>query len=519
MRAPAVSLQEVFCLHRAPDGDVAALQGATLNVPSGEGVGVLGPSGAGKTTLLRVIAGLQVPQAGRASIAGHDIGRLPPRARAQLRRALIGFMAQDAVGMLAPDLRADMAVEIPLALRGIARRERRLRAAELLDAVALRDRAGARPAELSGGERQRLALCVAIAHRPVLLLADEPTASLDAEAAEAVRVAIGQLAATYGLTAIVVTHDPATASALERTVRISDGRIAEERHGGDTALVVGRGGWVQLPETVLNRAGIGARVRVEPRDGELILRPATDPGGAAGAPAVAPFAPSGRARHEPVTAELEGVFRHRALQGLSVAFAPARLTVVAGASGIGKTTVLRLLCGLELPDAGAVRIGTRSLELLDPEARAALRRRTIGYLPQDPVPVGFLSAIENVALALSMRGHPPDEAAARAAEALRAVGLGDRARQRTERMSAGEAQRVALARALASARGLLLVDEPTSRLDRANARRVAAQLVAAAHEEGQTVICATHDEDIIDRADVVVALSAFSAPVPTVPRA
>ncbi|HSO97612.1 MAG TPA: ATP-binding cassette domain-containing protein [Solirubrobacteraceae bacterium] len=505
MRPPAVSLQEVFCLHRTPDGDVAALQGATLSVASGEQVGVLGPSGAGKTTLLRVIAGLQLPQAGRASVAGKDMGRLPTRRRAQLRRALIGFVAQDAAGVLPPDLRAGLAVEIPLALRGIARRERRLRAAELLDAVMLRDLAGAPAAELSGGERQRVALCVAIAHSPVLLLADEPTASLDGEAAQTVRIAIGQLAATYRFTAIVVTHDPATASALERTVRISDGRIAEERRGDEAALVVGRGGWVQLPETVLNRAGIGARLRVEPRDGELVLRPATDPGGGA-SPAHAPSARSASARHEPVTAELHEVFRHRALQGLTVAFAPGRLTVVAGASGVGKTTLLRLLCGLELPDAGAVRLGPWSLERLDPEACAALRRRTIGYLPQDPVPVGFLSAVENVALALTVRGRPPGEAAAQAAEALRAVGLGDRARQRTERMSAGEAQRVGLARALASARGLLLVDEPTSRLDRANARRVAACLVDAAHEAGQTVICATHDEDIIARADAMVTL-------------
>jgi ABC-type lipoprotein export system ATPase subunit len=507
MSPPAVSLQEVFCLHRTPDGDVAALQGATLSVAAGERVGVLGPSGAGKTTLLRVIAGLQVPQAGRASVAGHDIGRLPSRSRAQLRRSLIGFMAQDAAGVLPPDLRAEAAVEIPLALRGVDRRERRRRAAELLDAVRLRDRAAARPGELSGGERQRLALCVAIAHRPVLLLADEPTASLDLEAAQAVRDAIGQLAAAYRLTALVVTHDPATASALERTVRISDGRIAEERHGGEAALVVGRGGWVQLPEPVLNRAGIGARLRVEPRDGELILRPATDRVGPEPAtPVVAPSAFGGPARQDPVSAELNGVFRHRALQGLTVAFAPAQLTVLAGASGVGKTTVLRLLCGLELADAGTVRVGASALDALDPEARAALRRRVIGYLPQDPLPVGFLNAIENVALALSVRGHSPQEAAARAAETLRGVGLGDRARQRTERMSAGEVQRVALARALASAGGLLLVDEPTSRLDRANARRVAGQLVAAAHEAGQTVICATHDEDIIARADTVVAL-------------
>jgi len=143
---------------------------------------------------------------------------------------------------------------------------------------------------------------------------------------------------------------------------------------------------------------------------------------------------------------------------------------------------------------------------LDGEQLASLRRQRIGYLSQEPAPIEFLSAEENTALILRIRGWDADAAAERAATALTRAGLADRARQRAGRLSAGEAQRLALARALASARGLLIVDEPTSRQDETNARAVAALLAAAAHQEGQTVICATHDPAVIGQADHVVAL-------------
>jgi putative ABC transport system ATP-binding protein len=146
-------------------------------------------------------------------------------------------------------------------------------------------------------------------------------------------------------------------------------------------------------------------------------------------------------------------------------------------------------------------LGDRNVEQL-----ASLRRERIGYLPQEPVPIGFLSAEEHAVLVLRIRGWDADAAIERAARALTRAGLADRARQRVSRLSAGEAQRLALARALASARGLLVVDEPTSRQDENNARAVAALLVAAAHEEGQTVICATHDPAVIRHAGEVVVL-------------
>ena len=182
------------------------------------------------------------------------------------------------------------------------------------------------------------------------------------------------------------------------------------------------------------------------------------------------------------------------------------MTAITGRSGAGKTTLLKLVAGLDHPSSGQVTLDGDPLGDRNGEQLASLRRERIGYLSQEPAPIGFLSAEENAVLILRIRGWDADAAAERAATALTRAGLADRARQRVYRLSAGEAQRLALARALASARGLLIVDEPTSRQDENNARAVAALLAAAAHEEGQTVICATHDPAVIRRADHVVVL-------------
>jgi putative ABC transport system ATP-binding protein len=197
----------------------------------------------------------------------------------------------------------------------------------------------------------------------------------------------------------------------------------------------------------------------------------------------------------------------QALKGVSLDVWAGEVLCLIGASGSGKTTLLRLVAGLDRPDSGAILVDAHDLARDDAESLAALRRRRIGYLAQEPTPIGFLSGEENIVLALRTRGWDERDARARAAGALHAVGLTDRARQRASRLSAGEAQRLALARALASARGLLIVDEPTSRLDEANATMTAELLSAAAREDGQTVLCATHDERLLALADNVVDLT------------
>ncbi len=194
------------------------------------------------------------------------------------------------------------------------------------------------------------------------------------------------------------------------------------------------------------------------------------------------------------------------ITGLDHVFAPGRMTAVTGRSGVGKTTLLALLAGLDSPDGGELLLDGESVGDRDAEQRAAIRRARIGYLPQEPSPIGFLSAAENVVLTLWLRGWRTAAAVERAAVVLARVGLSDRAAQRVARLSAGEAQRVALARAVASARGLLIVDEPTSRLDQASGATVAELLAAQALDDRQTVICATHDGEVIRHADEVIDL-------------
>jgi ABC-type lipoprotein export system ATPase subunit len=512
MSGEVVELRDVFCVHRTNEGDAAALQGTNLELSRGEVLCVLGPSGAGKSTLLRVVAGIQQPSAGVVRVLGRDIGRMPARSRSRLRHKLVGFLGQHTETALSPDLRMRDAVGLPLALRGASRRECRARAGELFEAAALADRADALPRELSGGERQRFALCAALAHRPPLLLADEPTGELDDASADATRALIVELTRSNGTSVILVTHDPATAEIADRTVRIRDGRIVGDRRGGEDALVID-GGWLRLPSELLIQAGIGRRARVRPTQGGVIVTRAAAEFGPT-APAAAKALPRPPARWAPVQVELRsvartyghGLTRRHVLAGLTHDFAPGRMTAVTGRSGAGKTTLLKLVAGLDRPSSGQVMLDGDPLGDRNGEQLASLRRQRIGYLSQEPAPIGFLSAEENIVLILRMRGWDADAAAERAAEALARAGLTDRARQRVHRISAGEAQRLALARALASARGLLIVDEPTSRQDENGAGAVATLLAAAAHEEGQTVICATHDPAVIRHADKVVAL-------------
>ena len=174
-----------------------------------------------------------------------------------------------------------------------------------------------------------------------------------------------------------------------------------------------------------------------------------------------------------------------------------------GPSGSGKTTLLHLLAGLDVPDAGEVEALGTSIGGLSREERAAFRREQVGLVTQEPGLTPFLSARENVELALALRGRADPEAAR---AALASVGLAEHAGRRVDALSAGERQRVAIARAVAARPALLLADEPTARLDQANALAVARLLAELAHETGAAVVVATHDAIVIAQADEELAL-------------
>jgi ABC-type lipoprotein export system ATPase subunit len=518
----AIELNDVFRVYSTPEGDAAALQGLSLRVDEGDVVVVLGPSGSGKTTLLRLLAGLDRPSAGSVRVFGAELGRLSPRRLASYRAQTVGYVDQHYLRSLAPELSALELVALQPGLAGEPEPERTARALELLARVGLEGRSDARPGELSGGEQQRVAVCAALAHRPRLLLADEPTGELDAANAAVVYRLIGDLSRELRCTTVLVSHDPTSAEIADRAISIRDGRVSEEAsaRAGEERIVVGRGGWLRLPEELLARAGIGSRATARLGEDGVVVSSAGDP-----ATTALHEAPSGRRRVQrtrrsaPVAA-VTGLAKEfksrrtttRVFDGLDASFAPGLLHAVTGPSGSGKTTLLHLLAGLELPTAGSVAVLGTELSALSPDARADFRRARIALIRQASGLVSFLGARENVELALALRGHP---AADGADDYLDAVGLGARAGQRVARLSAGEQTRVDIARSLAARPALLLADEPTARLDQANALAVTNLLAQLAAETGAAVVCATHDPIVSEQADTEVRL-AGPAPPPAV---
>jgi ABC-type lipoprotein export system ATPase subunit len=509
----AVEARDVFRVYSTPEGDAAALQGLTLSVEEREVLVVLGPSGSGKSTLLRILSGLDRPSAGVVSVFGRDVGKLRGRRLAEYRSRLLGYVEQHYSRSLDPDLTARDLVALQLGLAGAEGAAREKRADELLERVGLADKRLSRPGELSGGEQQRIAVCAALAHRPKLLLADEPTGELDADTAALVYELLGELAREEGCTTVVVSHDVESTSIADRIVRVRDGRVSEEAaRAGDETLVVARGGWLRLPEELLARAGIGERARAELAGRGIVVTsagPAASEVDVGDSPAAPAPTVDGR-----VVAEVQGLQKSYGhgpqkrvvLAGLNASFATGKLIAVTGPSGSGKTTLLNLLAGIAEADAGGVAVFGRRMADLDREARSALRRDHVAVIGQDPGLTPFLSARENVELGLALRGMGAEEAHERALEALGRVGLTERTEQRAARLSAGERQRVAIARAVAAGAGLLLADEPTARLDEANALAVGALFSKLAREFGAAVVVATHDPLVVEQADATLRL-------------
>ena len=500
----AVAVDDAFRIYDSGAGGTVALQGLTLVVEEGEIVVVFGPSGSGKSTLMRVLSGLEPLSAGTARVLGTEVGRIGPAAAAAFRARSLGLLDQHYARSLSPDLTCRQTVALQLELLGHGPAESRRAALALLDRVGIAERAGDRPATLSGGEQQRVAVCAAVAHRPRLLLADEPAGELDAENGAVIYGMLGELVRESGGSAVIVSHDAAATSIADRIVAVRDGRVVEEwRPGHPRSLVVAHG-WLRLPEALLREAGAPGLVTAEAQGGSIVLHP----GPGARAPVAEPPVRGVAAGGLRVVAELDAVGkRHGArvvLDDVTRRFEAGVLSALVGRSGSGKTTLLHLLAGLERPSAGSVTVAGVSLGALGRAGLAELRRSHVALVTQEPGLISYLTALENVALGLSLRGAGKQGQAAR--EALVEVGLERRLDLPVGRLSAGERQRVAIARALAADVELLLVDEPTARLDEENARLCSGLLARAAHERRLAVVCATHDTVLIEAADDVLRL-------------
>ncbi|MEM5467732.1 ABC transporter ATP-binding protein [Celeribacter marinus] len=203
--------------------EVNVLRGVDLSVAKGEVVGLIAPSGAGKSTLLHIAGMLDAASAGMVQIGGQDVGGLSERKRTMMRRQGIGFIYQ--FHHLLPEFTALENVVLPQLANGISARDAEARGLALLDKVGVKNRADHRPAALSGGEQQRVAFCRALANKPLLLLADEPTGNLDPETSERVFLALMEMVRGEGLSALIATHNMELAAKMDRVVRLDQGRI------------------------------------------------------------------------------------------------------------------------------------------------------------------------------------------------------------------------------------------------------------------------------------------------------
>ena len=257
---------------------VPALRGIELDINQGEFISIIGPSGSGKTTLLLVLAGMTDPSAGQISVGGVRLDQLTEDSRSLYRRFKVGTLWQIPNRNLIWEINILENVEIPMRLLGIPREQRIKDAKELLGEVGLAKRLKHKPSQLSGGEVQRAGLACALAHNPILLLADEPTGELDSKTAGELLKYFKHLNETHGITAIMVTHDFDVAKSTDRLIQIVDGRISGYSPTEKLKTIrdmhhvyLDRYGGIQLPRHVIDKLKVQQEIFIDEEDGKVVL--------------------------------------------------------------------------------------------------------------------------------------------------------------------------------------------------------------------------------------------------------
>ncbi len=290
---PFIVCDELVKIYKIEGVEVIALQGLNLAVRRGEMLGIVGASGSGKSTLMNILGGLDRPTSGRVWVAEKNLLEMNDQELTQYRKRQVGFIWQQGARNLIPFLSALENIELPMALAGVSAGPARSRAGTLLEAVGLTDRAKFQLAQLSGGEQQRVAIAVALANQPALLLADEPTGELDSNTALTIFQAFQALNKQFNVTILVVSHDPGIARHMNRVVAIHDGQITAEtiRHpvalsegtvipagGGhlEELVVVDGNGWLHVPKAYLQQCQIEGRARLEITPDGLLIRPVSE---------------------------------------------------------------------------------------------------------------------------------------------------------------------------------------------------------------------------------------------------
>ena len=267
-----IVVRDLMKVYRRGMKEVIALRGLDFEVEQSEFLSIIGPSGSGKSTLLKMLGALDKPTAGTILFDGHSVTLLDDRRAMLYRRQKVGFVWQ--TGNLVPGLTAIENVKLPMKLAGAPKDKSDERAKMLLKSVGMLPRKNHKPHQMSGGENQRTAICVALANKPELLLADELTGELDTETAEIVMETLMQMNKEFGTTIINVTHNPRVAAYAGRVLRIRDGLIEGQQHTlyGDISEVDAKGRMV-LPDTIRRLAGIKKRVVLQATSEGILIKP------------------------------------------------------------------------------------------------------------------------------------------------------------------------------------------------------------------------------------------------------
>ena len=284
-----IECHDLVRIFSAEGVEVQALQGLTLAVERGELTTIVGASGSGKSTLLAILSGLDVPTAGRASVAGHDLLAMSTRERTMYRRRTVGFVWQQTARNLLPYLTAAENIAMSLSVARTPVRTRAPRVTELLELLGIGPMRDRLPAQMSGGQQQRVAIAVALANEPEVMFADEPTGELDEGNSQLVFDAMRSVNEQLGVTVLIVTHDQEVSAQVRRTVQIRDGRTStevlrstrtdefgvESLHAQEFA-VLDRVGRMQLPQEYITRLSMKDRVRLELETDHVQVHPTSE---------------------------------------------------------------------------------------------------------------------------------------------------------------------------------------------------------------------------------------------------
>ena len=287
---PMVLAENLVKIYKTADIEVLALQGLDLTVQKGELTAIIGNSGSGKSTFLNMLGGLDEPSAGRLYVDGKDLFKMTRSQKDEYKRNTVGFVWQNNARNLLPYMTALENIITPMLLTST--KEKKARAEELLDLVGMTHRKDSKLSQLSGGEQQRIAIAIALANSPKLLLADEPTGSVDRKTADYIFDVFRRLNRDYGQTIIIVTHDVELSKKVNRVVAIRDGkisseRILRERYQGsfeagavnwmeeetqDEFAIVDKAGRLQVPRHMLEDLGLeDNKIKVAYEEGKVIL--------------------------------------------------------------------------------------------------------------------------------------------------------------------------------------------------------------------------------------------------------